>query len=151
MRWFDQPRPWLLLGSLAANLFFVGLIAATVIFAPPHGGGPPPLRFLMHKAGPEAQPVIEQAMEAREPEMRAAAKTYRDAKEAVRGLMTADRVDQAALRQALGAQREARARLSVLMDDAYAEILPKLSPETRREMAERRWKSRRDRDDKKSD
>ncbi len=151
MRWFDKPRPWLLLASLVANFFFVGLITATIV-AGPFGrhAYPPPVRYMLKAAGPDAKSAIDRAMAARDAEMRVAGDAYQSARAAATAAMTAQVVDPERLRETLAAKRVARNRLTELMEDAFVEVLPHLGPEARREMMERRWRGK-DRDGPKRD
>ena len=144
MRWFDQPRPMILLASIAANLFFVGLITATLAFGPgrEHGPPPPPIRHLVEAAGPEAQPAFERAMAKRRDEFRAASEAMHSARSDFRDLLAAETLGATELGLALEANQAARAQLRRAMNDVYLEVLPTLSLEARKAMAERRAERR---------
>lgn len=139
MNWFRTPRPRLLFLSISLNLFFAALIGAAVAFGPMgKPTAPPHLRHIMRAAGPEAQPVIRQAMAAREKELKTAGKALRAARAELRAAVTAETVDPERLRQALSDRRMARAELGLLTDAAYVEIVAGLSLEERKKLAERR-------------
>ena len=146
MRWFRNRSPWFLVASLAANLFFVGLITAAVFIGPLHSlSSSPPVRWMMKAAGPEAAPAIKRVMGAREAEMRQARDAYRVAKAEMRSEMTAKVVDPERLRDALTRRTAARAAMLTLYDEVFVEVAPELSLDARQRMTERRWRRNHDR------
>ncbi len=152
MRWFAQPRPWLLLASLAVNIFFVAAIGASLAFdqfGKPHY--PPPVRHLLRAAGDEAKPQIDRALEARRDETRAAVDRLKQSREDFRRAMTADPVDLAGLQASMDARTAARIELSRLMGEVLLEVAPTLPQEKRQELVDRPWRRKKDRDREKDD
>jgi|GEM_PF-1756189 len=139
MRWFQQPRPVILFASLVANLFFAGLIATAVIQRPPPPEPPSPsVRYLMKAAGPEVKPLFEDAFAARREDMDAARAALREARVAFEAALRSDPLDVEALRASLDARREAGRDLRRVFDEVYLDVVPTLTPDARREMADMR-------------
>ena len=135
---------WLLPASLALNLFFVALIGGAVLFH--HGGKggqPPPIRYILRAAGPEARPLIDAAMEKREPAFRAAGDAHRAAKAAYKAALTADPFDPNQFSEAVRLRNQARTAARAEMEAVLLEVLPQLPPEARQKLAERRRKRHR--------
>ena len=134
---------WILPASLALNLFFTALIGGTLIF---HAGGrshhPPPIRHILRSAGPEARPLIDAALEKREPMLRAAGDAHRAARKAYRAALRNDPFVPEQFSAALRMRDEARRKARSEMEAVLLEVLPQLSPEARKKLAERKWKRR---------
>ncbi|MGZ0189156.1 MAG: periplasmic heavy metal sensor [Alphaproteobacteria bacterium] len=144
MRWFSEPRPRLLFGALALNLFFVGLAIAAIGFGALRPAPmPPPVRHIVRAAGPEARPLIEQALAARKDALRDAGKALKATRRAYKDALTAETIDSVHMRKVMTNQRAARQALHILMEEALVEVLPKLSPEARKKLAERRRRGKR--------
>lgn len=149
MRWLADRSPWWLAVSLAANLFFVGLIGAALAFGPlGNPRGAPPIHRIMKAADPEARPLIEAATAARKDEIARTSIAYRAARAEFTAAMTEETVDPARLRAAIVERNMARQAMRAVLADVFVEVAPNLPQDVRRRMAERRWRKDRNRDGK---
>lgn len=151
MRWFASRSPWWLAISVAANLFFVALIASSLAFGPlAQPKGAPSVRWLVKRAGPDSRPAIEAAMAGREVEIEAAQASYDQTRKEYTAALTAPTVDPERLRQAIAARDASRQRMRAILNDIFVEVAPTLPEEVRKKMAEHRKRKRERRaDDKK--
>lgn len=130
--WLADRSPWALAASLGVNLFFVGLIGATVAFGAMRGpSGPPAVKWMMKQAGPEAAPLFEQALNERQTEIQQARANYRRAKAELKTALTTDIVDQDALRLALEGRTAARSAVHAEMNEVFLKVASNLPLETR--------------------
>ena len=130
--WLADRSPWVLAASLGLNLFFVGLIGATVSFGLMRGpSGPPAVQLMMKQAGPEAAPLFEQALNDRQAEIRQARADYRRAKSELKTALTAETVDREALRAALEGRTAASSAVHAELNAVFLHVAPNLPLETR--------------------
>ena len=130
--WLADRSPWVLATSFGVNLFFVGLIGATVAFGVMRGpSGPPAVRLMMKQAGPEATPLFEQALNDRQAEIEQARARYRRAKAELKTVLTTDSVDPDALRTALEGRTAARTAVHTELNAVFLQVAPALPLETR--------------------
>jgi uncharacterized membrane protein len=135
-----RPRRWLnivLVGSLALNLFLAGILAAG--WMRHHGsrdwrGGPPGMMALLHGVGGEA---ARDAREAHRAVLRERIDAVRAARGALAQRLAAEPFDAAAFEAALDDLRSRSGEAQGAFHEAFAAIAATLSPEERRELAER--------------
>jgi uncharacterized membrane protein len=138
----------LLFVSLAANVF-VGGIAAGRYFGEqravpavaernaPAGerAVPAALRRMMEVVPPEDRPVFMSALAARRPQIAAASRELRAARERLRDLLAAEPLDRPALERAFETVRARSTEVQRVIQLAVADALEKLPAESRRRIA----------------
>lgn len=134
----------LLFVSLAANVFVGGILAGRYLgdaresraAAEPAAAGeraiPASLRRMMDAVPAEDRPAFVAALAARRPQIAAAGRELRAARERLRGLLGADTLDRPALEAAFEAVRARSGDLQHAVQLAAADALAKMPPETRR-------------------
>lgn len=145
----DSPRagrPWFrfaLIGSLALNLFFVGVAGVWAVkpFWRSHFGPPPPvaenLAERMSARLPEAdRHILRQAVQKRQDEIRAHMKTARGAQRDIRRTLTADPFDPDAFTAASNRARAEREAAQIAMHQAMREAAIAMSAEGRARLAQ---------------
>lgn len=140
-------RPWLrfvLIGSLALNLFFVGMAGVWAVkpFWRSHFGPPPPpiaenLAERMSARLPEGDKVIlREAVQKRQDEIRAHMKTARGAQRDIRRSLRADPFDPDAFTAASNRARAERDAAQIAMHQAMREAAIVMSAEGRARLAQ---------------
>ena len=136
---------WLLLGSLALNLFFIGIAVAMAIRAP----APPTwdrnvfvrverLAATMPAADAE---ILRGEVGAKRPRLETAQAQYRAGQDEIRQQMRAEPFDPDRLRAAMARTRAARQNFDQFLQDMFADAATKMSPAGRRAVAD--WPPRR--------
>lgn len=144
MRWLSTRSPWWLAASLAANLFFVALIGSALAFGPfsHHRSGPPPVRWIIKAAGPEARPAIDAAMDRHSEAIKAARRGHKAAKERFKQALVAETVDPEELRRAIAGRDASRQKYRDILREVFVEVAPGLPQELRQKIADRPWRRR---------
>ncbi len=135
---------WLLLGSLALNLFFIGIAVALAVRSPPPRWDRNVLVRIERIANslPQADAaILRETVKAGHGAIEAAQKKYRDAREHIRDTMRRQPFSEQDLRAAMAATREARQGFDQVVQGAFAEAATKMSPEGRQALAD--WRNRR--------
>lgn len=141
---------WLLLGSLALNLFFIGIAIAMAV-------RPPPPRtwdrdvFVRTERLAERLPkadgdILIAQMKANREAIEKTQKQYRDAQEAIRESFRKEPFDPNAMRAAMDQTRAARQDFDVALQNAFAAAAAQMSQDGRVALAD--WRSRRGPNDK---
>ena len=141
------PR-WLLLGSLALNLFFIGIAIAMAVRHPP-----PPRSwdrdiFLRTERLAEGLPkpdrdILLQQMQANRPAIEKTQGEYRAAQESIRDNLRKEPFDINAMRAAMNDTRTARQAFDVAVQNAFASAAEQMSQSGRKALAD--WRRNRDR------
>lgn len=135
---------WLLLGSLALNLFFVGVAVALTIRAP----GPPrrwdPNVFVRVERLTAALPaadalILREGMESRHNAIEAAQGRYHDAREAIRETLRQSPFKGDAMRAAMAETRAARQTFDQVIQGVFADAATNMSAQGRLVIAN--WRS----------
>lgn len=131
---------WLLLGSLALNLFFIGVAVAMAV------RGPPPSAwnrnvFVRYERMAATLPPSDAALlrgqiDADRAAIEIAQTRYRASQETVRETLRREPFDAEALRAAMAQSRAARQTYDVAIQGAVAVTAPKMSPAGRRAVAD---------------
>jgi len=137
---------WLLLGSLALNLFFIGVAVAISVRAPPHKSRWHRDVFVRVERIAETLPVadaaiVREAMQKNHDAIAAAQKGYRDAREAIRETLRQEPFKAEDMRAAMAKTRDARQTYDQTVYGVFADIVPRLSSPARHGLAD--WRSRR--------
>lgn len=139
------PRPWLrftLIGSIALNLFFVGMAGVWAVkpFWRSHFGPPPVAENLAERMSshlPDADKMIlRQAVQKRQDEIRAHMKTARGAQRDIRRTLRADPFDPDAFTAASNRARAERDVAQIAMHQAMREAAIAMSAEGRAKLAQ---------------
>lgn len=140
---------WLLLGSLALNLFFIGIaIAMAVRPAPPARTWDRDV-FVRTERLAERLPKADGAiliaqMNANRAAIEQTQKRYRTAQEAIRESFRKEPFDPNAMRAAMNETRAARQEFDVALQNAFASAAMQMSQDGREALAD--WRSRRSND-----
>ena len=117
--------------SLGLNLFLAAMMVATWRHPPPPPYMPMPDRFV-ERVAPDLSEAdakrLRAAFEPLRPRYAMMSDEYREAGQAVRTLLQAERFDQQALRSATEAARNKRRQIGELTEETVLSILPDLSP-----------------------
>ena len=129
-------RSWLLVVSLALNLFLVGLTVGHRLSAPPMPEALPgtvfaDLRRMADVLPPETRGEIRQHFEAHRPEIIRGLMAMRAARNDVRDVLQQDPYDPEALRAAFDALRDRTADVQSVVHDTLVEVAGRLDPEDR--------------------
>jgi uncharacterized membrane protein len=133
---------WLLIASLALNLFLGGLFAGQWLSdgddGPWHRGPSVRLHFgtMLESLSPETRAMARQVVERHRPATRAAFQKLRQARAEVGAALAAEPFKPEALDAAFTAYREASAAAHLQLQRTMAEVAAKLPPEARKTMAE---------------
>ena len=131
---------WLLLGSLALNLFFIGVAIAMAI----RGPVPPPTwdRNVFVRAEriaatlpPTDADVLRGAINGNKQALETAQTDYRAAQDGIRAALRAEPFKQDDLRAAMTKTRGARQAFDQLLQGAFADAAAKMSPAGRQALA----------------
>jgi len=143
---YDRSSRWLLIGSLALNLFFVGTVGALAVrhyFAPPQPMMPSPPRTAAARierlaaALPAADAEkLRATFRARETAAEGARETLTRSFEAIQAALRTEPFDAAKLRAAMTEARPARAAFEQIMQEIIATSAPTMSAEGRAKLAE---------------
>ncbi|MBS0248429.1 MAG: periplasmic heavy metal sensor [Proteobacteria bacterium] len=139
---------WLLLGSLALNLFFIGIAIAMAVRHPP-----PPRTwdrdiFVRTERLAEGLPkadrdILLHEMQANRPAIEKTQSAYRAAQESIRDSLRKEPFDINAMRDAMNATRAARQAFDVAIQSAFAGAAEKMSQNGRTALAD--WRHNGDR------
>jgi uncharacterized membrane protein len=132
---------WLLLGSLALNLFFVGIAVAMLV------RGPPPPRHWHHNvfervnrladALPSAdEKIVRDAMDANHAAIARAQDGLHDSRDAIRATLRQQPFKEDALRAAMAKARAARQTFDEVIQGVFASAAAKMSPAGRQALAD---------------
>lgn len=131
---------WLLLGSLALNLFFVGIAVAMAVR--PHG--PPPWDrnvFVRAERIASSLPaadagVLRSQIKARHDTIEDTQTKYRAAQDAIRGTLRQEPFDVAAVQDAMAKARIARQNFDQTIQGVFASSAAQMSPAGRQALAD---------------
>lgn len=142
----DRSSRWLLIGSLALNLFFVGTVGALAlrhIMAPPHQAEAEGLRTAAARLERLAAPLpatdaekLRTAFRARATEAESARDALNRAFERIQAALRAQPFDAGPLRAAMADARAVRPLYEVVMQDILVAGASGMSPEGRAQLAE---------------
>lgn len=142
-------RIWVILGiSIAANLFFAGLIAGRVVThrdRPHHAAFEDelgPRGFLKRSGLREAGPEVKQLLRARREQLKANMRTVGQTREQVRAALEADPYNPQAAATTFARTREATSQLQSDLHNTLLEVADKLTPAQRKRLAESLWPHR---------
>jgi uncharacterized membrane protein len=132
---------WLLLGSLALNLFLIGLMAALITREPPAIDRSPAGRI---DALASALPVADGAklrasFAANRAGVDGARKKYEESRDGIRAVLRREPFDNAALRTAMAESRAARQEFDTALQAVMAQAAGEMSPAGRTALAD--WRS----------
>jgi uncharacterized membrane protein len=135
---------WLLFGSLALNLFFIGIaVALTVRSPPPRWDRNVLVRIerIANTLPKEDADILRETVKAQHSVIETAQRKYRDAREHIRDTLRQQQFSEQDLRSAMTATRAARQGFDQVVQGAFAEAATKMSPEGRQALAD--WRNRR--------
>ena len=138
-------RRWLLLASLALNLFFIGIAISVLIRTPPPSSWDRNVfvrfeRMAATLPPPDAEVLMSQ-ITADRPAIEAAQTNYRTAQQTFRDALRAEPFDAEALRSAMAQSRAARQAYDEAIQNAIAATAAKMSTAGRQGVAD--WPPRR--------
>jgi uncharacterized membrane protein len=135
---------WLLLGSLALNLFFIGVAIAMAL----RGPAPPPrwdpnvfvrIERLAAALPPADADLLRGAFQTNHAAIEAAQDKYQHAREEIHATLRQDPFKVEDLRAAMAETRAARQQFDQVIQGVFAEVAPKLSSTARHRIAD--WRS----------
>lgn len=134
------PTRWLLLGSLALNLFFIGVAVAMAVRGPPQSAWDRNV-FVRYERMAASLPPTDAALlrgqiAADRAAIEAAQTQYRARQETVRETLRREPFDAEALRTAMAQSRAARQTYDVAIQGAVAVTAPQMSSAGRRAVAD---------------
>lgn len=134
---------WLLLGSLALNLFFIGIAIAMAVRPPPAPRTWDRDVFVRTERLAERLPkadgdILITQMNANRDAIEKTQKQYRDAQEAIRNSFRKEPFDPNAMRAAMDATRAARQAFDVAVQTAFASAASQMSQAGRVALADAR-------------
>lgn len=137
---------WLLLGSLALNLFFIGAAIAMAIRAPEARRWDPDV-FVRVERISDALPaadaaLVRSAMAANRDAIATAQANYHAARDQIRASFRTDPFDVDAMRAAMVKTRAARQNFDQTIQGVFADLAPRLSSTARHTLADWRTKNR---------
>ena len=136
---------WLLFGSLALNLFFIGIaIAMAVRPAPPPRWNRNVLVRIERVANtlPATDAtILRDAVKARQNAIESAQQKYHDARDHIRDTLRRQPFSEQDMRAAMAATRAARQSYDEVIQGTFADAAAKMSPEGRQALAD--WRNRR--------
>ncbi|MBX6327868.1 MAG: periplasmic heavy metal sensor [Pseudolabrys sp.] len=136
---------WLLLGSLALNLFFIGIAVAMAIRIPAQPRWDPNVFVRVERLAdslPAADAaLVRRAMAEHREAIAAAQDRYHAAREKIRAAFRQDPVDVTAIRSAMADTRAARQNFDQVIQGVFADLAPQLSSTARHRLADWRSKS----------
>ncbi len=136
----NSPSRWLLLGSLALNLFFVGIAVAMAVRAP----SPPPwdrnvfvrVDRLAASLPPADGDLLRGQIKAGTAAIEDTQARYRTAQDGIRSMLRQEPFDTAALQAAMAATRAARQNFDQTIQGVFAHAASQMSPAGRRALAD---------------
>ena len=140
---------WLLLGSLALNLFFIGIAVAMLVRGPP----PPPrwhhnvferVDRLADTLPPADGKIVRNAMNTNHAAIAKAQEEFHNARNAIRAALRQQPFKEDAMRAAMAKMRAARQTFDEVIQDVFADTAAKMSPAGRQALAD--WPRRRKRE-----
>ena len=136
------PR-WLLLGSLALNLFFVGVAVAVAVRAPaPPRGGPNVfvrVERIAKTLPPADAAIVRKAMQSNHAAIDEAQTAYYAARHEIHQTLRQEPFKVADMRAAMAKMRAARQHFDEIIQGVFADAVVKMSPAGRRALAD--WRS----------
>jgi uncharacterized membrane protein len=135
---------WLLLGSLALNLFFIGVAVAMVLRGPP----PPPrwdpnvfvrVERLAETLPPADADLLRGAFKSNHAAIEAAQDKYQSARAQIHATLRQDPFKVEDLRAAMAETRAARQDFDQVIQGVFADLAPQLSSAARHQIAD--WRS----------
>ena len=138
------PR-WLLLGSLALNLFFIGVAVAMAIRAPAKHHWDPDVFVRVERIAQTLPPadanLLRDGMQANHDAIDKAQTAYYAAREDIHKTLRQDPFKVADMRAAMAKMRAARQTYDQVVQDVFADAAPKMSSAGRHALADWRNKS----------
>jgi uncharacterized membrane protein len=143
---------WLLLGSLALNLFFLGIAVAMLVRGPPPS--PPHWRHhnvfervdrLADALPPADGKIVRDAMNSHHAAIAKAQEEFHDARNAIRATLRQQPFKEDAMRAAMAKMRAARQSFDELIQGVFADAAAKMSTAGRQALADWPRSRRRDR------
>jgi uncharacterized membrane protein len=135
---------WLLFGSLALNLFFIGIAVAFAVRSPPPRWERNVVVRIERIAEVLPEPdaaILRQAINAERNAIETAQQEYRDARDRIRDTLRRQPFSEQDMRAAMAATRAARQSYDVVLHGMFADAAAKMSPEGRLALAD--WRNRR--------
>lgn len=147
--WRSGPR-WLLLGSLALNLFFIGIALAMVVREPPSRQWSPDVfvrieRLASNLPQADAQ-ILRAAVNANHDAIEKSHTAYRDARDDIREALRKDPFKVEDMRAAVAKASTARQKYDLVIQGVFTDAAAKMTSAGRSAMAD--WPRRRKRKDK---
>ncbi len=133
------PAPrWLLLGSLALNLFFIGLIAALAMRepAPSDRSASGRIERLASSLPAPDSDKLRAEFNASRSSVDGARSKYEEAREGIRAVLRREPFDNAAMREAMAKTRAARQDFDAVLQGVIAKAAGEMSPAGRAKMAD---------------
>lgn len=131
---------WLLLGSLALNLFFIGLAIAMAVRPPPPSLWDRNVFVRTERLAASLPPadgaILRATIDAERTELDAAQSHYRASQDAVRGFIRTEPFDGNKVRAAMTQTRAARQTFDEVLERVFANATEKMSPAGRKAVAE---------------
>lgn len=133
------PR-WLLLGSLALNLFFVGVAVAMAVRGPPPRRWDPNVFVRVERIADTLPPadakIVRDAMQGDHDAIEKAQTAYYAAREEIHESLRQDPFKVAAMRAAMAKTRAARQAFDQVIQGVFADAAPKMSTAGRHALAD---------------
>jgi uncharacterized membrane protein len=130
---------WLLLGSLALNLFFVGVALAMVIRAPAPSYWDPNVFVRVERLAATLPPsdaaIVRDQMNANHAAIDEAQTSYHSARQHIHEVLRQEPFDVEAMRSATAQTRAARLNFDQTIQGVFAEIAAKITPAGRQALA----------------
>jgi uncharacterized membrane protein len=133
---------WLLLGSLALNLFFIGIAVAMLVRGPP----PPPhwrhhnvferVDRLADTLPPADGKIVRDAMNTNHAAIAKAQEEFHNARNAIRAALRQQPFNEDAMRAAMAKMRAARQTFDEVIQGVFADTAAKMSPAGRQALAD---------------
>ncbi len=140
---FDAPRSgsrWLLLGSLALNLFFVGIAAAMFIRAPASKTWDPDVFVRVERLATTLPPadaqILRAAMDTNHAAIAQTQDAYHNARDGIRETLRQDPFKVETMRAAMAKTRATRQAYDQVIQDAFADAAAKMSATGRHALAD---------------
>lgn len=131
---------WLLLGSLALNLFFVGIAVAMAVRAPAPTAWDRNVFVRVERIAatlPQADAeVLRARIQARHDAIETAQRAYRTDQDVIRATLRNDPFDAAAMREGMAKTRAARQNFDQIIQGEFASAAQEMSPAGRHALAD---------------
>lgn len=139
---------WLLLGSLALNLFFIGVAVAMALRSPPPPHWKPNVFVRIDRLAATLPPADGKLLRSAFADHHAAIETaqnnYHDAREQIHQTLREDPFKVADLRAAMAKTRDARQQFDQVIQNVFAGVAIKLSSAARHDIAD--WRHHKSKD-----